>query len=362
MGVQFFILIIAFFGAGRFKETGSEQNCRRQRKNYITFMMTLFVLQSGLRRADVGPDTGGYKQMFYETLSSSWAELGSQISDFFDFNEGKDPFFYVLMKLFGEIFPSYQLFLIFIAILFFTALGNILYRYLHSNQEIMVALSLYQCLFYSFMSITGHRQTIATAFLLFAVPYIFNKKWLKAFVLFTLAASQHKSAILFGGFFILPMFGNMYKRILLGAFAMFPVMMSAGGSIAGAFVDNSFMEQYADFLEEYEGAGAYYFAAFIILLAACLWWTGRSLANMNDTNKVFMSAIAIAVALTPLSMINQSNMRIVMYYSIFSLVILPQFLTVYRYSFKSYSIHSIIFWFFAFYTFLRPIPYFFFWE
>lgn len=362
MGLQLFILIIAFVLASWFKETGSEQNCRRQRKNYITLMMSIFVLQSGLRRHDIGPDTGGYKRMFYETLNSSWADLGTRISDFFDFNEGKDPFFYVLMKLFGGIFPSYQLFLIFIAILFFTALGKILYKYLHSNQEIMVALSLYQCLFYSFMSVTGHRQTIATAFLLFAVPYIFERKWIKAFLLFLLAVSQHKSAVLFGGFFILPFVSNLYGKIILGSFAVFPVMMRVGGSIAAVFVDNSFMEQYAVFLDEYEGAGAYFFAAFIIFLAACLWWKGRYLASLNNTNRVFMSAIAVAVALTPLSMINQSNMRIVMYYSIFSLVILPQFLTVYKVSSGFRGVHSIIFWFFSLYIFLRPQPYYFFWQ
>lgn len=362
MGLQLFILIIAFICANWFKETGPEQNCRRQRKYYITIMMSIFVLQSGLRRHDIGPDTGGYERMFYDTIYSSWSNIGSQISDFFDFNEGKDPFFYVLMKLFGEIFPSYQLFLIFIAILFFTALGQILYKYLHSNQEIMVALSLYQCLFYSFMSVTGHRQTIATAFLLFSVPYIFERKWLRAIMLFIFAISQHKSAVLFGGFLILPFFSNMYRKIILGSFVAFPVMMRAGVDIASLFVDNSFMEQYADFLEEYEGAGAYYFAAFIIFLAVCLLWKGRYLASLNDTNKVFMSAIAVAVALTPLSMINQSNMRIVMYYSIFTLVILPKFLTVYRNSSGFQGVHIVIFWFFALYLFLRPQPYYFFWQ
>lgn len=362
MSFQFVILILAFFAASWFKETGSEQNRRRQRKNYIFFMMSIFVLQSGLRREDVGPDTGQYKMFFYESISRTWSDYFSSFRDFIRFDEGKDPGYYLLNKLFGEVFPSYQLFLIFIAILFFTALGKLLYKYLNSNEEILVALSLYQCLFYSFMSITGHRQTVATAFLLFAVPHILNKKWIKAGLLFALAITQHKSAILFGVFFALPFVCTMYKKLIIASAAVFPVMLRFGGSVALFFMEDTRMEQYANYLEEYEGAGAYFFAAFILLLAACLFWKGKSLADQNDSNKVFISAIAGAVVLTPLTMINPSNMRIVQYYSIFSLLILPQFLTTIKSSFRSFNIHSIIFWFFAFYTFLRPISYYFFWE
>lgn len=356
MSLQFVILIIAFLATRWFKETGSEQNRRRQRKNYIFFMMSMFILQSGLRRADVGADTGQYKIFFNDAISQSWSNYVVYVQDY------RDPGYFILSKIFGTVFPSYQLFLLFIAILFFAALGKLLYKYLNTNQEVLVALSLYQCLFYSFMSITGHRQTLATAFLLFSVPYIMDKKWIKAGLFFALALTQHKSAILFSAFFALPFVCGLYRKFILASFALYPVMISAGGAVAMFFIDDSRMEHYAEFLEEYEGAGAYVFAAFILLLAACLFWKGKSLADQNDSNKVFISSIAIAVALTPLTMINQSNMRIVQYYSIFSMIVLPMFLTVFKNNFKSINYHIVIFGFFAFYTFLRPIPYFFFWE
>lgn len=356
MSLQFVILIIAFLAASWFKETGSEQNRRRQRKSYITIMMSIFILQSGLRRADVGPDTGQYQIFFNEAISQSWSNYIVYVLDY------RDPGYFILSKIFGTVFPSYQLFLLFIAILFFAALGKLLYKYLNTNQEVLVALSLYQCLFYSFMSITGHRQTIATAFLLFAVPCIMDKKWIRAGIFFVLALTQHKSAILFSAFFALPFVCGLYRKFILASFALFPVMISDGGAVAMSFLADPQMEHYAEFLEEYEGAGAYVFAAFILLLAACLFWKGKSLADQNDSNKVFISSIAIAVALTPLTMINQSNMRIVQYYSIFSMIVLPMFLTVFKNNFKSINYHIVIFWFFAFYTFLRPIPYFFFWE
>lgn len=360
--VQFFVFLLALLGLKMFEETGSEFNRNRQRKKYINFMMWVFILQSGLRRHDVGPDTGVYKVFFYDYVNSSWEELFQRVINFIIFDEGKDPGYAILNKLFGIVFPSYQLFLIFIAIIFFLGLGKVLYKYLNSNKEVLVAVGLYQCLYYSFMSITGHRQTIAIGLLLFAVPFILEKKWKKAVILFLLALTQHKSAILFGGFFILPFVKEKYRMLLMGSFVAFPIMWTAGTGIATYFMEDTRMEQYAEFLEYYEGAGAYSFAAFILLLGGCLWWKGKYLAKVNNNNKVFMCAIAVAIILTPLTMINQSNMRIVQYYSIFALIVLPTFLSVLQNNFKAISLHYIIFFFFSFYTFLRPIPYYFFWQ
>jgi len=361
--VQFFVFLLALIGLKIFEEKGSEFNRNRQRKKYISFMMWVFIFQSGLRRHDVGPDTGGYMRMFYETLDTPWSFLTNDFIAFINYDEGKDPGYFILSKVFGEFFPSYQLFLIFIAIIFFLGLGKVLYKYLNTNEEVLVALGLYQSLYYGFMSITGHRQTIATGLLLFAVPFILDKKWIKAAALFLLAITQHKSAILFGGFFLLPFVKEKHKMILAGSFVAFPIMMSAGTRVASFFIEDTRMEQYAEFLEYYEGAGAYFFAAFILLLGACLWWKGKYLAQINNNNKVFMCAIAVAIMLTPLTMINQSNMRIVQYYSIFTLIVLPLFLTVYQKNVKINYIHYLFFIFFALYTIIKkPIPYYFFWQ
>lgn len=362
MIVQLIIFVISFLALKWYPEVGTELQRKKSRKKYITLMMVLFALQSGLRRADVGADTGQYKNFFYEDINSNWSFIIASVNDFFVYGEGKDPFYHVLVKLFGTIFPSYQLFLIFIAALFFWALGRFFYKYLNNNKEVLIACALYQTLYYSFMSITGCRQTIATAFLLFSIPYIFEKKWIKAGIFLVLAASQHKSALLFGGFYLLP-FIKKSNWALLGGLALYPIMYTSGSAIALYFMQDTIFEQYADFLEQYDMVGSYFFQAYILLLGLCLLWKHKQISQTQKENYVFINAIAIAIALTPLTMIDPSNMRIVQYYSIFALIVLPMFLTsLYQEKKVSRSIFTYVFLVFFAYTMMHKFEYHFFWQ
>lgn len=361
MWVQLFILICALWGLNLYPEIGNEIQRKYARKKYIIFMMVLFCLQSGLRHIAVGPDTFAYYQMFNEIRAMSWNSLIDMFIRFIENDEGKDPGYKILQYLFAVVIPSYRFFLIAIAVFFFTAMGNFLYKYTNSNKEVLVAIALYQCLYYSFMSITGLRQTIATGFLLFAIPYIIEKKWTTAFILFLLAVSQHKSALLFAGFVILPMIKKP-RWLLLFTFIAFIPMFKFGGKIASFLMSGTRFEQYSMYLEGFEGAGAYSFTAFILLLGICLFIKSKQMTNANSYGYIFINAIAISILLTPLTMIDPSNMRIVQYYSIFALITLPQFITILS---KKYplNIHIIIFIILGIYTvFGLQYEYGFFWQ
>lgn len=333
----------------------------QSRKNNIVFIMILFIVQSGFRHLAVGDDTFAYYEMFERVKNMGWNELVFSFIDFLYVDEGKDPGYQILQKIFTFIFPNYRLFLIGVAVLFFAALGKLLYKYTNSNKEILVAVALYQCLYYSFMSITGIRQTIATSFLLFSVPYILDRRIIKGIFLILLAATQHKSALLFGGFAFLPYIRNS-KLLLMLAFAGFLPMIYWGSRIAGYFMVGTRFEQYSSYLNEYEGSGAYGFIVFILLLSIGLYMQNKKLCKMNSYNYVYISAIAIALFLTPLTMINPSNMRIVQYYSIFALLMLPRLCTIYG-DRINFDLHKMVFWIFVFYTiFFRHVEYAFFWQ
>lgn len=77
---------------------------------------------------------------------------------------------------------------------------------------------------------------------------------------------------------------------------------------------------------------------------------------------MILNAVAVAIMLTPLTMINPSNMRIVQYYSIFGLIALPwavKNMNISSNANNSYIIVSILL---TIYTISRNSPYAFFWQ
>ena len=359
---QLFIFIIAFWGFKVYPEKGNVYQQQNARKKFIKLLMVLFIIQSGFRHLAVGSDTFAYYQEFNELQHFSFANLIDSFVTFVKSDEGKDPGYKVLQYLFSVIIPSYRLYLIAIAIFVFIALGKLLYRYTNSNREVLVAVALYQSLFYSFLSITGLRQTIATGFLLFAVPYIVDKKWKKGLLLIAVAVTQHKSALLFLPFLVLPYVKNS-RLIIFSSFVIFFPMWKMGNVIASFFISGTRFEQYAAYLAGFEGAGAYNFTAFIVLLVVGILFKYKAILSCHKYSYVFINAVSVALALTPLTLIDPSNMRIVQYYSIFSLITLPYLLTSVSKQGNSFNFHVVVFLVLSLYTvFGLQYDYGFFWQ
>lgn len=361
MYIQILIFILAFIGLYYFKDTGTYSQRLRARKRYVIFLMTLLTLQSGLRNVAVGGDTLAYYYMFDSVMASSWDSVLYEAA----LKGSIDPGYTILSKVFSMIIPSYRLYLIAIAVFFFTALGRLLYRYLNSNKDILVSIALYECLYYSFFSVTGLRQTIATAILFYALPLILNKRnglrdTVHIFVLVILASTIHRSALLFAPVYFLPRIHNN-KYVFLGTFAMFIPVFSIG-SILGPILDNSDFERYAHYMEQSETTGAIVFSLYIVFLVLATFLKLKSINAYSQYNYVFTSAIAIAMLLTPLLMLNPNNQRIVQYYSIFGLFILPQICCAYSGRKGRTSLYIFVFVLFASYTIMRHEPYAFFWQ
>lgn len=323
MYVQLLIIVLGFLALKWYPQVESEENQARQHKRYIIFMMVLLILQSGLRHVAVGPDTYQYYVgYFLDVEKSSWQSLWSDCLEFLNYGTGKDPGYRLLLKAIQYILPTYQLYLLGLATFVFYGLGKLFMRYTNSNYEVLVAMALYQCLYYSFFSITGIRQTMATGFLFIAVPYAVKQKPWQFALLVLMAATQHKSALLFMPFYFLPLFKHS-RMMLTASFVMFVPMWMFGPQIASWLMMGNTFEQYLDYLQGYEGAGAYGFAAYIILLGILLIYYHKVVvASLLNTNLV-LNSVAVAICLTPLTMIDPSNMRVVQYYSIFGLFALP---------------------------------------
>lgn len=360
MYVQLLIVFFGFLALKWYPQVGHEQNRVRQHRRYIIFMMVLLILQSGLRHVAVGADTFAYYRMFLDVQDTSWNILWQYCLDFFYYGEGKDPGYYLALKAIQLVLPTYQLYLLGLATFVFYGLGKLFVRYTSSNYEVLVAIALYQCLYYSFFSITGLRQTMATGFLFLAIPFAVKRKPWKFALLVLIAATQHKSALLFIPFYFLS-FIKQSRMMLIASIIMFIPMCVYGSQIGEWLIMGNTFEQYTSYLQGYEGAGAYGFVTFIILLGILLIVYHKAIVSSIINTNLVLNSVAIAICLTPLTMIDPSNMRIVQYYSIFGLIALPW--VVRKINFTSvnerYIMVTIIL---TIYTLFRGSEYAFFWQ
>ncbi len=187
--VIFFILVFGHFYSNGYKH---QINSNSNRKNYIRLICFILILQSGLRNVAVGSDTFQYFQLFEDVKITSWQSIYGSIMEYYQLGIGKDPGYLVFQKLIQLITEEYQVFLIIVATLFFVALGNFIYKNTTRLNDAILAFVIYSVLFYSFFSITGIRQTIATAATLYGYELIKRRKLIPFIILIAMASTIHK--------------------------------------------------------------------------------------------------------------------------------------------------------------------------
>lgn len=355
------ILLILTFGA-IYKRGSSEQyNKAENRKRYIKLICFILILQSGLRNVAVGSDTYQYFRIFEGLKTTSWSVIFKSISDYYQLGLGKDPGYLIFQKTIQIFTGEYQIFLFVIAIIFFTALGNFIYRNTNRLSDAILAFVIYSVLFYGFFSITGVRQTLATAATLFGYELIKRKKLLPFIILILLASTIHKSALVFLPFYFIVQIKNP-KYLFAGVLILFPILMIFRNSLSEFF---QIIGGYYDYVE-YEGAGTFTFTLMFIVLSITAWWRRKYILNINT--KDFYIAFALALLFLPLTWVNPNGMRVVQYFSIFMLVLVPAIL----YSFQAISVKVrkdiyrvtvlILLILFLQSNWNNPNPYGFFWE
>ncbi|SDH60661.1 EpsG family protein [Flavobacterium omnivorum] len=321
------IALILFLGFhfSRKKDKNNESN----RKKYIRIICFILMLQSGLRNVVVGSDTHTYFLSFQDSRSSSWQDIYIRIVDYYSFGIGKDPGYAAFEKLVSSIFGEYQLLLIVIAIVFFSALGNFIYQNTTRLIDAILAFVIYSVLFYSFFSITGHRQTIATAAAMFSFELIKRRKLIPFLLLIVIASTIHKSVLLFIPFYYIAQISKpkLFFRVVL---LIFPIIM--------VFRNN--LSTYLKILggyEEYginEAAGTSTFTALFLLISIVALLRSKTILQNNIKAQQYYNAFAIALLFIPLTWVNPSAMRVVQYFSIFMLLFIPEII----YSFQAVSL------------------------
>ncbi|MDY2850348.1 MAG: EpsG family protein [Bacteroidaceae bacterium] len=361
MLVQFLILCFVYIYYNSLSATYCN-NSPIGRKKLLIFAGVLLVLQSSLRNFAVGADTYAYYEFFQDTTSRTWDELIYIFQHAYVDEYRKDPGYLIFEKAFSCVIPDFRCFLILVISMFIHALFRLIYRFKVPMKGILISVALYLSLFYSFFSITGIRQTIATAIALYCVPYALDRKKIKFFLIIGIAATIHKSVLLFIPFYFFPLIKNNKLTILL-AFATFAPMWVFGQTIGKTIIAGTIFDTYENFLEDnVDTNGALGFTALILLIGFfCLKFI--KVTKELDKWRPLLHAVAFSLFYTPMTSIGPSQMRIIQYYSIFLVILMPILLTTLRNTLKiSMNIEMYAFLFFSIYAVSRGSSYGFFWE
>ncbi|WP_455789034.1 EpsG family protein [Alistipes shahii] len=341
MEIQLLVLVLALLGAWYYSSLPASTPIRenRNRKNYIIFVCIILILQSALRHVAVGADTYAYYLKFEEIKLTSWQEIWENFRSVYVLGEGKDAGYPLIQKVFQLFSEEYRIFLFFVAVIFFSSLGYFIYTQTKHISDVFVAIAIYEVLFYSFFSITGLRQTLATAFTFWGLHFIRQRKLWQYTLLLICAAFIHKSVLLFYPFYFIARL-NRPRQLLSASFVIFPFMFVFGRSVAGIMALLSAQDNYMGYaLSEANPTGAVDFSIFLLGCGILGWIALRNAKQRDNDMPIIYNAISIAIIFTPLTWIDSSLMRIVQYFSIFILVFVPY---VINNLFRDYQTRTVV--------------------
>lgn len=292
------------------------------RKAYIVFCGIVLGLQSGLRDVAVGPDTVQYLHRFEVVQNEPWNIIFSAIEDYYlHGNVGgyKDPTYDFFEKVFQIPGFDYRAWLLFVALIFFAAFGNFLYKNTNRISDACFALVLYMIIYYGFYSVTGIRQTLAMALCLVAFEFAKRRKIVPFVVLVLLASSIHKSALLFLPSYLLIDFKK--PKTLIGlSLILLPVLFAFRSNIVTTFGS---VLGYEDYTTPYASSGAYGYSVCALIAAVLVWLKAAEIVRDNREMRSYISLFSISIMIIPALWIDPSIMRVVQYYSIFILIVFP---------------------------------------
>ena len=309
------ILLVVFWGFILIYNNKSDTNT----KVYCGLVALQWILISGLRHVSIGADTATYKDWFEYVKSISWSKVFDDLwGCIFQGKEVKDPGYNLIQKTFQIFCDDYQIFLIFIALIFTSFMAIWIYN---NSKDPCFSFILYSVLFYSFYAVTGHRQTIATALVVFiGYKYIKERKLVKFALLAFAGYLIHKSSIVFVPYYFL---ANITITPLYVIFALIivAVIVLMGKNLYGPLSQAlGFSKKQVD----YDVGGAETYALVLTTLCIVILCFYYFYKNKTENSTRIFNITLITLMSSLLVFQNQGFMRIQQYYSLFLCISFPE--------------------------------------
>lgn len=309
--------IIGFFIILSVKDTP------QSRRNICILMCICFICQAGLRdylhsTNDTYNYLASYRFIENDTL---WQVITENKFEPGVYDE-RDPGYNIFVKVTQIIWPDFRFFLIIVATIISVPICKLIYKFTDNLTGIVVAAILYEALLAGFFE-TGIRQTIAMGTIYFSVPYIINRNWKKHYLLLALAYTVHSSALIFAPFYFLINIQKS-KKYLIWCICLTPLFMIIAKPLIVFMGEGTNFEDYAN--TTIDNTGTPVFSIFVFIIAIWTYLT-RNYININNIkDRILITGIICSLVLMPSTWVNSNFIRLVFYYLIFLLPMMPKLL------------------------------------
>ena len=306
---------------------------RYSQKNFLILTTIIMIFFYGLRASTVGSDTISYINMFIEDGSQPLRKLWTYMW------KEKSPAFVLCEWLFYRILPFPQLWLITTSAFFFIALAIFIYE----NCETPVYSYFMFFTIFGTFQMTGVRQSCAMAVFMLAYRYIKEKKLLKYLLMIGLAYLFHKSAIV-----LLPIYwfkNRKVRKIDVAAIIIIIGVIYQNRLELFDYIKGFTSYNHFEVLQHGEPINfslmIYATTSLSFVLYCILDAKVRRAKSMNNTEyriqaierglpyySLYTNSMYFASFFMPLVAVNGSVRRIVMYYSLFMVIIVPKSISV----------------------------------
>lgn len=317
MDIRIYIYILFLFF---YFLCSSYKDISKSTKTFAKCCCFIFFLESGLRHANVGPDTPTYYMSFLNIKTESWLTLFSKYYDAYVLGVARDPSFSIIVKPFTLFSNGWQLFVLFASGIYFYALYKFLTRYIESLKGLLLAFTFCISLFH-IIPLSGMRQQFTMAIAMLLPSLIEDKNLIKYLVVVLIGSTIHTSLL-----FVLPLyflyhyFTNYLKTIVLLSFFSIPIISLGAKSILKFIVSFSYNDYYAGYIKD-DSSGAFLYIMFfaLIVLVTILYFDKINLKKQP----LFCSALTMISLTVPLIVVDGAMIRISQYFTIYSMLFLP---------------------------------------
>lgn len=346
------IFLVVFWGYLLLYNKNSDKNAQ----TYCVLVAFQWILISGLRHISIGADTEAYKYYFDQVKSISWSKVFSNFWDYlFNGLDIKDPGYTLIQKVFQIFCNDYQAYLIFIAFIFTSLMAIWIYK---NSKDPCFSFLLYSVLFYSFYALTGHRQTIATALIVFwGYKYIKERKLVKFALLAFAAFLIHKSSLVFIPYYFVANIPITPFYVLIALAVVFIVALMGSSLYAPLSEFLGFNKEQI----EYAKGGAETYAAVLTLMCIVILCCYNFYKNRTENANRIFNVTLLTLMSSLLVFQNQSFMRIQQYFSLFLCVSFPEIIDLFEKKSRIY-VYFVTFSLLILYLIRNNPKYLFFWQ
>lgn len=292
-------------------------------KRWFSFIAAgTLTLLAGLRHETIGGRDVylSYKRSFLEASSISWRDALRQLTRFDNYFEAEtEPGYLIFEKTVAAFSAEYQIYLMAMALAFMLPLAYVIHR--HSS-DLFVSYVVYYVVFFSFFSLTGFRQVLATAIavLIGHQSLISRRPW--RFGLTVAAAfAFHRSALTYFLAYPFSMPALVRRGRLLPAILMslLPFLWVVRVGALEFVVAPLGYEEGLD--SDIGGTGT--FVLLMVIVFSVSIWRWNSVAEATASSAQSLGVVSVGFVFAVLTLQSQAFMRVQQYFTLLLVLVIP---------------------------------------